>query len=98
MRPDRRVDVAVQRWGESQVVAGCADLLLGAAPEGDLLELAMALGQLTDPGWLAGGKPPGHAHWARVWAARALRYVWTGTAAAHAALRTLAWRLDRDLG
>ena len=73
------------------------------------LELAMILGGLTDRGWLAGGKPPGHAYWARVWAARALRYVWAESAAPavvgalgdeHWRVRELAAKVvgDRELG
>lgn len=84
MRPDQRVAVAVQRWGVERVVTGCADMLRAGpddVPDGVDRELTMELGQLSDPEWLAGGKPPGHAYWARVWAARALRYVWLDTAA-----------------
>ena len=51
-------------------------LRLGGSDDvaGEDLELAMVLGGLHDPGWLAGGKPPGHGYWARAWAARALLY------------------------
>lgn len=55
----------------------------------------MVLGALTDRGWLAGGKPPGHGYWARVWSARALRYAWTDGAAPAvvAALGDEHWRV-----
>lgn len=63
----------------------CASLLRlrpGDDVVGDGLELAMVLGGRPEPGWLAGGKPPGaHAYWARVWAARALLYAWDDAAA-----------------
>lgn len=84
-RPHERVAAACEQWGDAEVVRRCG-ALLHAAPEstvtGDGLELAMVLGGLTDRDWLAGGKPPGHAYWARVWAARALRYVWNDEASA----------------
>ena len=77
-----RVAQAVERWGEGDVVRGCGRLLgLRTAPAGDDAELAMVLGGVSEPTWLAGGKPPGHAYWARVWAARALLYVWDAVAA-----------------
>jgi len=80
--PGARVAQAVERWGEGDVVRGCGRLLgLRTAPAGDDAELAMVLGGVSDPTWLAGGKPPGHAYWARVWAARALLYVWDAVAA-----------------
>ncbi len=95
MRPDEQVRAACRRWGEPTVVQRCAQLLAGRPAEGELLALAMALGGLTDEAWLAGGKPPGHSHWGRVWAARALRYVWTEQAApvVIAALRDEQWRV-----
>ena len=77
--PADRVAKACARWGDDEVVRRCAALLRhrpGDPVTGDLLDLAIVLGGLTDRGWLAGGKPPGHSYWARVWAARALRYVW----------------------
>ena len=69
----------------------------------------MVLGALTDRRWLASGKPPGNSYWARVWAARALRYVWAESAAPAvvAALGDEHWRVremaakvvgDRELG
>jgi len=77
--PGERVAKACERWGDDEVVRRCAALLRhepGNPVTGDLLDLAVVLGGLRDRGWLAGGKPPGHSYWARVWAARALRYVW----------------------
>ena len=112
MTPVERVEAAVRRWGDQATVRGCAGLLClapGSAPIGDGLALAMVLGGLTDPEWLAAGKPPGNAYWARVWAARALRYVWADSAAPAvvAALDDEHWRVremaakvvrDRQLG
>lgn len=87
---------ACARWGEAEVVDGCTELLRhGRVVDGERLDLAMVLGGLTDREWLAGGKPPGHAYWAPVWAARALLYVWNDTAAPAvvAALRDEQWRV-----
>lgn len=100
--PRERVAAACDRWGAAAVVAGCTALLRlapGAVPTGADLELAMVLGRTMDPQWLAGGKAPGHAYWARVWGARALLYVWDD-AAAPAVLVALAdehWRV-REMG
>jgi hypothetical protein len=83
--PGERVAAACNRWGDSEVVRRCAVLLRHPPSEpvtGELLELAMVLGGLADRDWLAGGKPPGNSYWARVWAARALRYVWNDGAGA----------------
>jgi hypothetical protein len=109
--PAERVGAACDRWGDVAVVGRCAALLVGgpAAPTGDLLELAMTLGGVRDRDFLAGGRPPGNAYWARVWAARALRYVWADSAAPAvvAALDDDHWRVremaakvvrDRELG
>lgn len=82
MQPVERVRNACARWGEAVVASDCAALLRsGTVLDGRLLDLAMALGELTDRDWFEAGKPPGHAYWARVWAARALLYVWTDEAA-----------------
>lgn len=97
LTPAERVDDACGRWGEADVVAGCARLLTGGtgAPTGPDAELAMVLGGLADRTWLAGGKAPGHAYWARVWAARALTHVWAerATPAVVAALADEQWRV-----
>lgn len=75
----------------------CSELLRGGS--GDVqdrpLDLAMVLGGLSDRDWLAGGKPPGHGYWARVWAARALLYVWDDSASSSitAALEDEHWRV-----
>lgn len=93
--PKERVAAAVHRWGDDAVVAGCAELLgsdPASVPTGDLLDLAMVLGDLSDRDWLSSGKPPGHGYWARVWAARALRYVWRNEAAS-AVVHALTWRV-----
>lgn len=97
MHPAERVTDACVRWGDAEVVRRCATLLRPrpSAIQDDLLDLAMVLGDLTDRDWLAGGKPPGHGYWARVWAARALLYVWNDEAA-RAVLGALAdeqWRV-----
>jgi hypothetical protein len=83
MTPAERVGAACERCGDVEVVRRCAAQLVAgpAAPTGDLLDLAMILGGLGDRDFLAGGRPPGNAYWARVWAARALRYVWADSAA-----------------
>lgn len=109
MRPEQRVEAAVQRWGEPAVVRWCTELLRGEELADDRFALAATLGNLSDPEWLFGGKPPGHAYWARVWAARALRYSWEPTAApvVLAALADEQWRVreqaakvigDREIG
>lgn len=96
--PAERVAAARTLWGDGVVVRRCVGLL-HLAPDsevtGDGLELAMVLGGLRDRGWLTTGKPPGHAYWARVWAARALRYVWNEYAAAATghALGDAHWRV-----
>jgi hypothetical protein len=109
--PAERVGAACDRWSDGDVVRRCAAQLVAgpAAPTGDLLDLAMVLGGLRDRGFLAGGRPPGNAYWARVWAARALRYVWADSAAPAvvAALEDEHWRVremaakvvrDREIG
>jgi len=84
------------RWGEPEVVRGCAELLRTGPPdEGYLLNLAMSLGELSDRNFFSTGKPPGHGYWARVWAVRALLYVWADEAvsAVVAALQDQHWRV-----
>lgn len=98
VHPRERVAAAVDRFGTATTVTGCTALLglaPGTVPDGRDLELAMILGGLTDPDWLAGGKPPGHAYWARVWGARALLYVWAEGAESSvvAALGDEHWRV-----
>lgn len=84
MHPGDRVRLACERWGDAEVVHRCMSLLR-LPPEtvvgGGDLDLAMTLGDVTERDWLAGGKPPGRGYWARVWAARALLYVWADEAA-----------------
>lgn len=77
------------------MVRGCVELLRGEPAEGERRQLAMMLGNQTDDGWLDGGKPPGHAYWARVWAARALLYVWDDLAgpALRPAMADEQWRV-----
>ncbi len=112
MTPVERVAAASDRWGDGEVVLRCIRLLgqpPGAVPKGGELELALVLGGLRDRDWFAGGKPPGHRYWARVWAARAMRYVWDDSAAPTvlAALGDEHWRVremaakvvgDREIG
>lgn len=97
MTPAERVADACRRWGDAEVVRRCGRLLRSGpgAIHDDLLELVMVLGELTDRDWLAGGKPPGHGYWARVWAARALLYVWNDEAspAVLVALTDEQWRV-----
>jgi HEAT repeats len=97
MTPAERIGAACDRWGDDEVVRRCAAQLIAgpAAPTGDLLDLATVLGGLRDRDFLAGGRPPGNAYWARVWAARALRYVWADSAAPAviAALDDEHWRV-----
>ncbi|CAN5159525.1 hypothetical protein BH20ACT5_BH20ACT5_01880 [soil metagenome] len=97
MHPGERVRRARARWGDAEVVRGCIDLLRSEHPPagGRQLDLGMTLGGLTDRDWLAGGKPPGHAYWTRVWAVRALLYVWAEEAAPAvvAALDDEMWRV-----
>jgi hypothetical protein len=97
MTPAVRVGAACDRWGQREVVRRCAAQLVAgpAAPSGDQLDLAVVLGGLRDRDFLAGGRPPGNAYWARVWAARALRYVWAESAAPAvvAALDDEHWRV-----
>jgi hypothetical protein len=95
--PAERVAAACDRWGDATVVRRCAAQLGAgpAAPTGELLDLATVLGGLRDPAFLTGGRPPGNAYWARVWAARALRYAWddSATPAVVAALDDEHWRV-----
>jgi len=98
VKPTERVTVAVERWGLGEVIQRCISLL-SVRRTADLLgvnlELAMVLGAVTDPGWFARGRPPGHLYWARVWAARALVYVWdgSGSGAIVSALADEQWRV-----
>ncbi len=95
--PGALVAVAEQRWGCDEVIRR-ARLLVESRSERlapDLLELAVVLGELSDPEWLSTGKEPGHGYWARVWAVRALLYIWDDSAAS-AVMRALGdehWRV-----
>jgi HEAT repeat protein len=95
--PAARVEAAEQQWGCDEVIRR-ACLLVESRSERlapDLLELAIVLGELSDPHWLSTGKGPGHRYWARVWAVRALLYVWNDAAgsAVHGALTDEHWRV-----
>ncbi|WP_152365288.1 HEAT repeat domain-containing protein [Microlunatus speluncae] len=110
--PAEQVGLAVQRWGADWVIRVCAETLAldpDSVADGDPLRLAAMLTGRTElddaaieetRAWLAGGKPPGHRYWARVWACRALLYVWhdsTGPAVA-AALADDHWRVRELAG
>lgn len=106
--PAERVAEACARWGEAEVVRRCVSLLRlspDLVPTGDDLELAMVLGGRPDEKWIAGGRDGAHRYWPRVWAARALRYVWNDSASAavldalgddHWRVRETASKLVRD--
>ncbi|MFD2083202.1 HEAT repeat-containing protein [Actinopolymorpha cephalotaxi] len=89
--PREYVRQACARYGSADVVRRCAALLRGADPAGEE-EFLRTLGFRGELSWLL--KEP-NPYWARVWAARALRYCWDDTAAA-AVLHGLydeAWRV-----
>lgn len=105
--PAERVAYAVRQWGAERVVRVAAATLATDPAEvvsGEPLELITMLRTDIREGvaersatrdWLAGGKPPGHRYWARVWACRALLYVWDDSAgpAVVAALDDDHWRV-----
>jgi hypothetical protein len=89
--PRECVRAACARFGEADVARRAAALLRGADPAGDE-EILRALGFEGEMSWLTTEPNP---YWARVWAARALRYCW-GDPAATAVLDGLhddAWRV-----
>ena len=79
MHPRERIPLAIERWGRDELLRRLGQTLrLQAADpiEGDLLDLAIFLGERqADRSWTA-EVSQGHAYWAQVWAARALLYVW----------------------
>ena len=77
MPEPRRWSSGAVRWGDAALVEHCVRLLHlapGAAQRAPSSSVAMA-SAAWDNNWLSSRKPRGHAHWARVWVARALRYV-----------------------
>jgi len=95
--PVALVQDAAQRWGHDEVVRR-ARLVIENRDDRlppDLLELAMLLGELSDAEWLSTGRAPGHRYWARVWAMRALLYVWndSATSAVQHGLTDEQWRV-----
>lgn len=105
--PAERVAYAVGQWGADRVVRVAAETLATDPAEvvsGEPLELITLLRTDLVQGiaehtatrdWLAGGKPPGHRYWARVWACRAFLHVWDDGAgpAVVAALDDDHWRV-----
>ena len=98
MHPRRRVSLAVERWGAVGLLR-CIGRTLRLPPddvvEGDLLELAIFLGEREgDSSWTSGVSPR-HAYWAQVWAARALLYFWDDALAPDVvvALGHTSWRV-----
>jgi HEAT repeat protein len=110
--PAEQVELAVRRWGTEWVVRVCAETLAvdqDLVVDGDSLELTAMLSGRTrldeadleeTRAWVAGGKPPGHRYWPRVWACRALLYVWDDSAgpAVVAALNDDHWRVRELAG
>ncbi|MFC7619573.1 HEAT repeat domain-containing protein [Microlunatus sp. GCM10028923] len=110
--PAERVAHAVRQWGPDRVVRVAGETLATDPAEvvsGEPLELITLLRTDIVSGiaersetrdWLAGGKPPGHRYWARVWACRAFLYVWDDSAgpAVVAALDDDHWRVRELAG
>ncbi len=110
--PAEQVALAVRRWGTEWVVRVCAETLAvepDSVVDGDPLALAAMLTGRTrvdqadleeTRAWIAGGKPPGHRYWPRVWACRALLYTWDDFAgpAVVAALDDDHWRVREMAG
>jgi HEAT repeat protein len=96
MHPKDRFADTAGRLGAARTAAWCADLLTGAARWDDGKHPSIDL--LSNPGsekFLASRGDDTNDYWARVWAARGLRYVWTPDAspAVVQALRDRAWRV-----
>ncbi|MET9019646.1 HEAT repeat domain-containing protein [Actinopolymorpha sp. NPDC004070] len=89
--PREHVRQARARYGTLAVVQRCVALLRGADPAGEEEFLRM-LGFRGELAWLLREPNP---YWARVWAARALRYCWDDLAAAGVVrgLHDEAWRV-----
>jgi len=89
LTPRQSIEFACQRRGEADVVARCLDLLAGRDTDDDLV---FAIG---GPGARRVLDDSGQHYWLRVWAMRALLYVWRPDAAraVAAALADEAWRV-----
>jgi HEAT repeat protein len=92
--PRERVAALVREWGEVRVVAYCAGLLDGDDPRLDE-EALLQLGGLHAR---AGLDHDNLDYWPRVWAARALLYVWSPdvTPSLVRALDDPAWRVAEN--
>lgn len=90
--PRKRIEAECERRGTSALVAGCVALLSGH-PADD--ELIVALGGQHGTNVLDGYNGGRSGYWPRVWAARALLYVWDEDAvsAVIAATGDAAWRV-----
>lgn len=87
--PGDRIAAAVARLGEQAVVDRSASLLMGGN-EGE--EFLLVVGGRHAQGVLDGAPP---LYWPEVWGARALTFVWAGSAApaVHRGLGDQAWRV-----
>lgn len=87
--PGARVAAACERLGSATVVSGCLELLRGGAVDD---ELVFALGGLPGRAVLAGSQ---RDDWLRVWALRALLYVFSDRAEPAVVAATLdpQWRV-----
>ncbi len=105
MSPKELVRAACAEFGADVVVRWCVTVLAGGPWEGEVLDFIGGPAAKNEA-WLA--NPTNH-YWPRVWAARALLYVWAPSAAPTvvAALSDEAWRVRemaakvarlRDLG
>jgi HEAT repeats len=89
--PRQRVEALAARRGNAFVVGSSIDLLGGREVDGSVIFI---LGGA--PGrWAIDGGSPGPDYWLRVWALRALLWVWddAATSALLAALADEAWRV-----
>ncbi|GIG21815.1 hypothetical protein Cch01nite_25390 [Cellulomonas chitinilytica] len=95
-RPADRVADACAAHGTAAVVDWCAGLLAGR-PVDDGLSLDLIGGPGAARLVHDAQTPGGLDHWARIWAARALRYAWDDAPGVHAAvvaaLRDPQWRV-----
>lgn len=91
IRPRRSVERECALRGRAAVVEGCRSLLRGEDVDTDLL---LALGG-PPARWARTGTAPGPDYWTRVWAARALLWVWDDAALPEitGALTDEAWRV-----
>ncbi|GAB2611533.1 HEAT repeat domain-containing protein [Pseudactinotalea suaedae] len=83
--PREWVADACARHGEEAVLAWCAELLGGAAPESRDLDVHLDLDLIGGPGATRMVRDSGAEYFPRVWAARAMRYAWRESGPAGAA-------------